>query len=266
MVIQQRVGCSLALDCENAAMSDATMTSLLLWCGVASTALCLVALSTSRLYRVVPAFAFYLAFVVAVTILSGLTHSQEAYGRIYLITSVLDYLWELAVIAELASQIISFLRKDTYRDRKAAGLITGVAVAGTIALLVLSVPFSNMSPRFKALLQVDLAFDIFRVLFFAGMLLLALVLGMHWRHLPLKIVSCLSLYAAIALAARAVQEYADRLPSVSLWFRFADRGPILVWSAVMLIMSWQLVLLPKYVPMASTATHFIPWFRWLAKR
>ncbi len=247
-------------------MSDAIVTNVLLWCGAASTALCLVIFSTSRLYRVVPAFAFYLAFVVAVTVLSGLTRSQDAYGRIYLITSVLDYLWELAVIAELASQIISFLRKDTYRDRKAAGLITGVAVAGTIALLVFSVPFSNVSPQFKALLQADLAFDIFRVLFFAGLLLLALVLGMRWRHLPLKIVSCLSLYAAIALAARAIQEYADRLPSVSLWFRFADRGPIVVWSAVMLIMSWQLVLLPRYVPTASTATHFIPWFRWLAKR
>ena len=247
-------------------MSDAMTTNLLLWCGAASTALCLVSLTTSRRYRVVPAFAFYLAFVVAVTILSGFTHSQEAYGRIYLITSVLDYLWELAVIAELASQILAFLRKDTYRDRKAAGLITGVAVAGMIVLLVLSVPLSNMSPQFKVLLQIDLAFDIFRALFFAGLLLLALVLGMRWRHLPLKIVSCLSLYAAIALAARAVQEYADRLPSVSLWFRFADRGPIVVWSAVMLIMSWQLVLLPRYVPMASTATHFIPWFRWLAKR
>jgi hypothetical protein len=222
-------------------MGDLMNSKNLLWVGILSTALCLVSLALTRLYRMVPAFAFYLSFVLAATVVGLCSIGQSAYWTVYLATCVLDYLCGLAVMWELASQVAAYAKNDVRRGGKGAGILILVVFAITGILLALSAKFGNAEWQVRELLKADLAFDLFRVLFFTAILILSTVLGMGWRDISLKIASCLSLYSAIALGARTVQEYADRLKSVSAWFVFADRVPILAWSILMVTMSWQIV-------------------------
>jgi hypothetical protein len=221
-------------------MGDLMNGRNLMWAGLLSTALCLASLAWSRLYRAVPAFSCYLLFVMAATLAGLFSFGEAAYWNVYLATCVLDYLCGVAVMWELASHVTAYAKNDTRRGGKGAGILILAAFAVTGVLLALGAQFNNAEWQARELLKADLAFDLFRVFFFTAVLILSIVLGMRWRHMSLKIATCLSLYSAVALAARTVQEYADRLKSVSAWFVFADRVPILVWSILMFAMSWQI--------------------------
>jgi hypothetical protein len=222
-------------------MGDLVSSRNLLWAGLLLTTLCFASLAVTRLYRVVPVFAFYLLFVATATIVGLCSFGQSIYWTIYLAACVLDYLCGLAVMWELASHVAAYRKNDVPQAGKSAGILIVAIFAITGILLALSAQFNNAEWQVRELLKADLAFDIFRVFFFTAILILSTVVGMRWRHIVLKVASCLSLYSAIALAARAVQEYADRLKSLSAWFVFADRVPILAWSILMIAMTWQIV-------------------------
>ena len=221
-------------------MGDLMSSRNLMWAGLLSTALCLGCLAWSRLYRAVPAFSFYLFFVLAATLAGLFSFGESAYWNVYLATCVLDYLCGLAVMWELGSHVAAYAKNDTRRGGKGAGILILAAFAITGVLLALGAQFNNAEWQARELLRADLAFDLFRALFYTAVLIFSIVLGMRWRHLSLKIATCLSLYSCVALAARTLQEYADRLKSVSAWFVFADRVPILVWCILMFAMSWQI--------------------------
>lgn len=226
-------------------MGDLMNSRNLLWAGLLSTTLCLASLARTRLYRAAPAFAFYLLFVLAATIAGLYSFGQSAYWTVYLATCALDYLCGLAVMWELASQVAAYTQNKVRRPGKGTGILILAIFAITGIMVALSAKFNNAEWQVRELLKADLAFDLFRGFFFTAILILSTVVGMRWRHISLKVATCLSLYSAIALAARAVQEYADRLKSLSAWFVFADRVPILAWSILMVAMSWQIIRSPQ---------------------
>lgn len=232
----------------------------IIWIEALSIGLCLLAFVLTRRYRLFPIFFVYLSFLLTAAIVQAFENGRVAYWRTYLICSALDYLFELAVMWELTRHIVAFLNRDLYRTGKAMGLLaafffivsgTIVAVGSDLHHVVIGSDLHHFARDMEQYLYLDSFFLIVRTLFFAALLSFSVILGLRWKHLPVRLTACLSFYSSIALAARATQIYGVKLSHLRLWFEVADIVPVLFWSVLMVIISLYCFSSSRYQPISE---------------
>lgn len=220
-------------------MNDPWLVDALLWAVVVSTSICVGTLVARRLYRIVPAFTMLLLFDLLTAGLVILISRGNGYWDIYLVSSIAEYVLQVAVMWEIIRLVVALVKAEvTSGNRTFAACILFFCLIISATLAILS-HFYDAEREVEILLRWDIAFDIFRVLFMVSFLLVAKILGIRWDHVSMRIASALSIYSSIALGTRAIQQFAATLPKELTWFLVADRASVLSWTVSMLVLSWQ---------------------------
>ncbi|MGI8769928.1 MAG: hypothetical protein ACR2JE_00660 [Acidobacteriaceae bacterium] len=214
----------------------------LLWATGFMGNLCLAALLIQRRhYTYFPLFTAWIVF----TLLSDtslywvLGHTSEAtYFRAYFAATLLDFAFQLLVLAEIGLNVFNPVRKSLPK-----GVFLGLA-----ALLVASAVLSfllapgghrhSLSSVSALFLRIDLAFAILRLLVFAALALFAQTLGVTWKNHVLQLATGLAMYSAVSLFAESAISHLNRQNLASFEVHFHALTQLEIAANIATLVFW----------------------------
>ena len=220
-------------------MTDPRISYALILLGASSSFALLCALAISGRFCKAPAFTAFLLFECSTAIAGLVTLGARAYYTVYSITTVLEWLFELAVAWELCGALATFVHCRFSKGAKATATV--VLVASVLIGLPLrhdcilcdNVVLSDY------LFSYEITFYTAQVVFFGCFLRLAYVCKMKWTHIPVKIGFCLTLHAVIGLTTRIIQQMTPSLHSSAFWIAASNSIEVATWSILMLTVAYQ---------------------------
>ena len=163
--------------------------------------------------RIYPILLTYLIFNLIEDPLGWMLQNSHSYTRFYFIVTVLDYVLQLLIVAEVAGQVIRPAKRS---------LPFPMLPVVTVAVLVCAIIAASFSPQLhmgtghleQVSMRVTLGLAILKLLLFAVLAGFAQMLGIGWKNHVLQFATGLAFYAAVSLF---VQINSTHLPAV-------DRG------------------------------------------
>ena len=198
-----------------------------LWiAGIAAETALVVLLFYRRVWRLLPVFCTYCAWVLLCDVgnYSIRTFYLSSYLTTYLTETIVDSALEFAVVVELAWSILRPLRNSLSRSAL-------IAVAVLIALAWAAIwPFSGvhsvatLSPEWQIQLRVQQTSSILRIVFFLVLAACSQLLSISWRDRELQVATGLGLYSFISLAVEILHTHAAMQHHYRLLDQFAAAG------------------------------------------
>ena len=156
-----------------------------------------------RVYRSLPLFSSYLAWVLIVQGASVLMARVDPvrYSRIFLFLSIVDSLFMVCVLVELTMSVLMPIRSSLPR--------WSYLVVGFFMLVVFAIiwPFAKppglnvLQPISQWILHLDVTTSVLRIVFFLALAGLSQFLSIGWRDRELQISTGLGFYSLVSLSA-----------------------------------------------------------------
>ena len=186
--------------------------------------LCLALLLIRRhLYRQFPVFTASIVFALLsdASLYWVLGHASEiTYFRAYFTATILDFTFQLLVLAEVGLNVFKPVRKSLPRGAFAALAALLVASAVLSFLLAPGGHRHSLSSVSTLFLRMNLAFAILRLLVFAALAGFAQTLGVTWKNHVLQLATGLAMYSAVSLVAESAISHLNRRNLASFEMNF----------------------------------------------
>jgi hypothetical protein len=169
----------------------------------------LAAILARRQYKVFPVFTLYILFNCLFDVGGGvlaISHSAEFVRSFALGLLPLQYLLELAVLLEIAWQVLRPVRPSL--PQGAIRVFIGLVVLSLLGGTLLAWHVNNTGNRFYDIkTPLDLTVGVLRMLIFGITAGFAQMLGIGWKNKVLQLATALSFYSAVDLTVSLAQSH-----------------------------------------------------------
>ncbi|MEA2257834.1 MAG: hypothetical protein QOJ51_659 [Acidobacteriaceae bacterium] len=206
--------------------------------------LCLAALLIRRrLYVPFPLFTASIIFALLsdTSLYWVLGHASEAtYFRAYFAATILDFTFQLLVLAEIGLNVFNPVRKSLPKSAFFALAVLLVASAVLSFVLAPGSQRHSLSSLGSLYLRINLAFAILRLLVFAAVAGFAQTLGVGWKNHVLQLTTGLAFYSAVSLFTESAINHLSRqnLPSFEVHLHALNQIEIAAYIGTLVFWSW----------------------------
>jgi hypothetical protein len=216
----------------------------LLWAVTCAGNLCLAAvLIRRRLYTQFPFFTCAIVFSLLsdLSLYGILGHaSEQKYFQVYFAVTLLDFIFQLLVLAEIGLNVFNPVRKSIPRGALLALAALLVASAALSFLLAPEGQRQNLSWVSALFLRLTLTFSILRLLVFAAVAGFAQTLGVTWKNYVLQLTTGLAFYGAVSLFVESAISHLDRrdLASFEVHYQSLNQLDLAAYIGTLIFWIW----------------------------
>ncbi|AXC09828.1 hypothetical protein ACPOL_0451 [Acidisarcina polymorpha] len=186
--------------------------ALLLFSDLGQLALFLI-LARRRFDRSFPLFTAYILYssLSDLLIMLSFRHvSEKTYFVIYFANAVPEFLLQLGILLEVATNVVSPVKKSLPRSALILfGFIVVIGVLGAILLTAHSSP-ESLNRWGRYFLRMNFTFAILRLVIFVSIMGFSQMLGIGWKNHVLQIATGFAGYSAIILVVELTHHFTGR--------------------------------------------------------
>src|SRR5450631_53003 len=179
-------------------MTPQQIDSILMIAGYVATVVLVITMIYRGLHLQFPIFTSYLVFgLITDPLMFWLySHTPETYNKAFILSSVVDFLFQLCVLFEIGSSVLRPVKKSLpARSLFVLGslMVFAIVVASFIAFRVL--PHASLA-HFPIFLQkIGLGMALMRMGIFVSIAVFAQMLGIGWKNHVLQLATGLAFYS-----------------------------------------------------------------------
>lgn len=180
-----------------------TLDSALVLAGLSAEAAVVAVIVVGRVFRTFPVFSSYLVWSllsdVAVTALRQLFPGSA--DQIVLVSTVIDSIFQFAVLVELSVSVLSPVRASLPRAAIVAVGVVIFLVCAAVWPFAKTPGFEHFSWDSRLMIHLQMTFSVLRIMFFLALAACSQLLSIGWRDRELQIATGLGVYSIASLSA-----------------------------------------------------------------